>query len=389
MKPSFLFINTYYPAFLEYFYNRNKEIVSKNYNEQKTALMNELFGTVDFYSSNLIKLGYQAEDVVANNETLQKQWAKEQKVKFNNFPNLRLIRRFPFINNLIQTKPRFYFRMKDFIYGKSWTYQILMAQIKEYRPDVLYIFDLGFLSPSFLKEAKRYVKTIIGQIGTQLPPKNFLQPYDLILSCAPHLVERFRKMGINSEYLKLAFEPRVLEMIGSQERKYQCTFIGGITLHHTNTIPLLEELAQKVDIDFWGYGIEFLNKSSPIIPKHHGPAWGKEMYKIFGQSKITINRHIDIAKNYAANMRLYEATGLGTMLITEMKDNLGEIFEIGREVETYSSPEELIEKIKYYSQHDKKREEIARAGQKRTLKEHTYLCRAQKITGFINQYLYN
>jgi len=387
MKPSFLFINTYYPAFLEYFYNKNKGIVSKNYNEQKTALMNEFFGTVDFYSSNLIKLGYQAEDVVANNEVLQKQWAKEQRVKFNNFPSLYSIRQFPFINDLIQKKPQFYFRIKDFIYRKSWTYQILMAQIKEYRPDVLYIFDLGFLSPSFLKEAKRYVNMIIGQIGTQLPPKRFLQSYDLILSCAPLFVERFRKMGINSEYLRYAFEPQVLKIIDFEQKKYQCTFVGGITPRHANTVSLLEELAQKVDIDFWGYGIEFLNRSSPIIPKHHGPIWGKEMYKILAQSKITINRHIDIAKNYAANMRLYETTGIGTMLITEMKDNLGEIFEIGKEVETYNSSEELIEKIKYYSQHEDERERIAKAGQKRTLKEHTYLCRTQKLTGFINQYL--
>ena len=262
-----------------------------------------------------------------------------------------------------------------------------MAQIKEYQPDILYVLNLGLFSPSFFQEAKKYVKMVVGQIASPTPPKKFLQSYDLILSSLPHYVERFRKIGINSEYLKLAFEPGILKVIGSQQRKYQCTFVGGITPRHINTTPLLEELAQKVDIDFWGYGREFLNKSSPIIPKHHGPIWGKEMYKILAQSKITINRHIDIAENYANNMRLYEATGVGAMLITEMRENLGEIFEIGKEVETYNSVEELIEKIKYYSQHDKERKKIAQAGQQRTLRDHTYEIRTKKILNIFKKYL--
>lgn len=383
----FLFIDTYYPEFLKFFYIGNKDAKNKNYNEQKKDLMAKFFGTADFYSSNLIKLGYQAKDVIANNEILQKQWAKERRVRFNNFSGFRLLQHIPFLSNLIQRRPQFYFQIKDFIYEKSYTYQILMAQIKEYRPDVLYVFDLGFLSSSFLQESKKYVKMTIGQIASSLPPENYLRSYDLITTSFPHYMKKFRKMGINSEYLKHAFEPKVVEIIGPQQKKYQCTFVGGITSRHAKTTTLLEELAQKVDIDFWGYGKETLNKSSLILLKHHGAIWGKEMYEIFGQSKITVNRHIDLAENCASNLRLYEATGAGTMLITEMRDNLGEIFEIGKEVETYNSLEELIEKIKYYSEHDEEREKIAKAGQERTLKDHTYRIRTKELISIIGKYL--
>ena len=46
-----------------------------------------------------------------------------------------------------------------------------------------------------------------------------------------------------------------------------------------------------------------------------------------------------MAKSYANNMRLYEATGVGALLVTDWKENLGEMFEPGKEVVAYRSPE--------------------------------------------------
>ena len=36
------------------------------------------------------------------------------------------------------------------------------------------------------------------------------------------------------------------------------------------------------------------------------------MYRVLRQSKIALNRHSDVAEDHANNMRLYEATGVGT-----------------------------------------------------------------------------
>lgn len=389
MKPSFLFIDTCYPDLLESFYKKNKDLIKKPYQVQKAALEGEFLGIAGFYSSNLIKLGCQAEEVIVNNEILQKQWAKEAKIKIKSKSplNFHPVRHFPRLRKFLGKTPWLYYGIRDFISKRDWLSQILMAQIEKYQPDILYVLDIGFLSPSFLKRAKKYSKIVVGQVAAPLPPKNYLKQYDLIITSFPHYLKRFRKKGINSEYLKHAFEPKILEDIKQSEKKYQVSFIGGITPHHLNSTSLLEELGRKVNIDFWGYGREFLDKSSSIIAKHHGSVWGKKMYKILAQSKITINRHIDVAENYANNMRLYEATGMGAMLITDMKDNLGEIFEIGKEIETYSFAEELIEKIQYYSQHEKERERIARAGQERTIKDHNYQKRMRELLEIISKYI--
>ena len=82
-------------------------------------------------------------------------------------------------------------------------------------------------------------------------------------------------------------------------------------------------------------------------------------------------------------MRLYEATGVGTMLLTDEKDNLGELFAPGRELVTYRDENELVERVNHYLQHDRERREIAAAGQARTLREHTYRHRMKELLAIL------
>lgn len=110
------------------------------------------------------------------------------------------------------------------------------------------------------------------------------------------------------------------------------------------------------------------------------------MYQILRKSKITLNHHGDIAP-YANNCRLYEATGVGTLLITDWKENLHEMFDPGKEVVAYRTPEECAELIQYYLEHDEEREVIARAGQERTLREHTYHQRMEELVDIVRKYL--
>jgi len=81
-KMKIFIIDIYYSDFLKSFYQKYPQAVSKNYKEQKRMIFEEYFGTVNFYSKNLKKLGHQAEEIILNNEILQKQWAKEHKTKY-------------------------------------------------------------------------------------------------------------------------------------------------------------------------------------------------------------------------------------------------------------------------------------------------------------------
>jgi spore maturation protein CgeB len=110
------------------------------------------------------------------------------------------------------------------------------------------------------------------------------------------------------------------------------------------------------------------------------------MYRTLLESQITINVHIDVAEKYANNMRLYEATGCGALLITDQKDNLGDLFRIGSEVIAYGNAAEAVELIKHYSKNAGARAKIAQAGQERTLKDHTYRTRMRELETIISKY---
>jgi spore maturation protein CgeB len=115
--------------------------------------------------------------------------------------------------------------------------------------------------------------------------------------------------------------------------------------------------------------------------------FGLDMYKTLKESKVTFNVHADETGNSVANLRLFEATGVGTCLLTDTRGNMSDLFEAEKEVVTYSSVDEAVEKVKYLLDHEDERQAIAKAGQDRTLKDHTIINRCQRIDAAIQEKL--
>jgi spore maturation protein CgeB len=368
-------VDTYYAAFLSRFYAQQGALSKADYSNQLQALLNACFGTSDFYSRYLNALGCEAQDLVVNCVPLQQAWAAA-----NNVP----------LSQLALKVPHRLFRVPvlgKFLADLPGLMDVAIAQIKAAKPDVLYCQDLSFFPGEVLRELKSHVRLIVGQIACPLPPESFLKGYDLILTSFPHFVDRLRALGMASEYFRIGFDERVLSLLGEVQKDIAFSFVGGISRHHGGAIPVLEYLAEAMDMRVFGYGAESLPSSSPIRHQHGGEVWGLDMYRALARSSITLNRHINVAENNANNMRLYEATGVGAMLLTDRKDNLQELFEIGKEVVAYSSKEEAEELVRHYLAHPDEAAQIATAGQARTLREHTYKARMAELTSILSSHL--
>jgi len=111
------------------------------------------------------------------------------------------------------------------------------------------------------------------------------------------------------------------------------------------------------------------------------------MFKALSHSKIGFNYHGFAAGDYAANVRLFEVPGVGSCLITDLKKNLNDIFEIDKEVVAFTSAEECVEKVKWLINHPAERKAIAVAGQRRVLKDHTFEIRANHLDEIIRKEL--
>jgi hypothetical protein len=195
---------------------------------------------------------------------------------------------------------------------------------------------------------------------------------------------------LRAELFRLAFDPAVLARLAAlktREPPLDVSFVGSLSPHHRRRLEFLESVCSKIPVQVWGQGIERLPKDSPIRACYRGSAWGIEMFDILRRSRISLNHHIDISGPYANNMRLYETTGVGTLLLTDWKQNLPEMFDPAAEVAVYRSPEECIEKIGYYLKEEGERSRIARAGQERTLREHTYRQRMAQLVALVETLL--
>jgi spore maturation protein CgeB len=354
-----LVVDTLYERFLAEHYAGRPHLAEAAYDAQLRALMDRSFGTSDAYSHYLTELGHDAIDVVVNCDELQLAWAREHRG-----PALLSLRR----------------RL-----GRDWRLAILIAQVESFRPDAVYIQDVAFFTPAALSELKRRARLLVGQLGTSAPGRERLRQFDLILTSFPHFVPRLRQLDIDTELFRIGFDPRVLERLGpNTEPPIDVAFVGALSGESwRRSDQLLERAVTTTSIEFWGYGIEGLPAHSPIRARYRGEAWGLDMYRIFRRSRIVLNRHGDVAESFSNNMRLYEATGVGALLVTEAGENLAELFEPEREVVSYVDADDALERIGHLLNDEARRDAIARAGQARTLRDHTYAVRMAELAGIL------
>ena len=355
-----LVVDTYYRGFLERHYGDRPGLDLRSYQEQLESLLERAFGSSDAWSHALVAAGHEARTVVANCEPLQERWARESGAARRARLRTHLPGRFG-----IAAQGRL-------------PQEIALAQAVG--ADVVLCQDMGFFERADLDRLRAEGALVAGQIASPPPDRERLGGYDIIFTSFPHFVERFRAAGLDAEYLPLAFDDRLAGRLPDGERPHAVTFVGGVhpRVHAAGT-ALLERLAERLPLEVWGYGAEALEPGSPLRSRHHGEAWGLDMLHLLARSRIVVNRHIEVAEGHANNMRLYEATGAGALLVTEAADNLHELFDAGREVVTYKGADELVERVEHYLRNEDERREIAAAGRRRTLTEHTYARRAERL----------
>lgn len=362
MKPRFLFIQTYYPDFLEGLYAANPSLGSLEFEAQHERVFSRGFSNSDAFSHYLRELGCEAFEVIVNADLMQRQWAREHDLGL--------------AGNIHDRRRR-----------------IVEAQISHYRPDVVYVFEWCPLGDAFLADIRTKVRLLVGQVSSTLPDNRTFAAYDLMFSSWPPIVDHFRSEGRSAEFVRLGFDHRILDHLGDLPENIDVSFVGGFAPAHGDRVKWLEHILTRFDVAIYGYGLENVPDGSPIHRAHCGPIWGLDMYRVLKQSKVTINLHarIDVrgiaSSGYAANMRLFESTGVGTCLITERRANLLDVFEPEREVLTYASYDESIERIRHALDDEASRRTVAEAGQRRTLSEHTHAHRMEELLAFVQKRL--
>jgi len=265
------------------------------------------------------------------------------------------------------------------LFASYGTNSLLIEQVRHIHPDVLYIHSGVFVDEELMSALKPLTGIIVSQWSCRLLENVPYHLFDLIISSARNFVEEFRSRGIAAEHVQHGFDERqkLAHPILSRDVLFTGTLLPD---HHAGRIADLEYIAAAVPLEFYGYGAELLPETFAIRKAHRGIAWGADMLALLASARISLHLPGDAVLEDAGSKRLFEVTGMGSLLLTRAQPGLSELFEEGVEMVTFSSAADCVEKIHCYLAHEDERRAIAARGQQRTLRDHTVTRRIALLT---------
>jgi spore maturation protein CgeB len=392
-------ITSFYRDYLADYYRRKPNIIEKSYEAQLSDIMSEGFAWADFFSRHLTKLGNESFEIIRNAEPLQKAWAKE--------------------NGCISDN-------------------ILLNQLKKLKPEVVFFQDTLNYPGEFVKNIRKEIPSVKLVIAHVCSPYSYEQlelfkSFDIVLVCSPGFQNYFDRHGIKNHLFYHGFEhtllPKIQENANSDEN--DILFVGSFfqsKAFHDSRLKLVEfilreglpltiysDIRKQSPIDLRLLQMTFLSvkvlrilslnkiirnlsalRKAALLdeyPKgndfstnfishlHNRSIYGIEMLRLLSRSKICLNSHGGVAGEYAANIRMFEVTGAGSLLVTDDKKNIKDLFIPDTEIITYSSPGECISKLKWLLDKPEEIKKIALEGQQKTLKNHTL----EQRVGLLNE----
>lgn len=143
-------------------------------------------------------------------------------------------------------------------------------------------------------------------------------------------------------------------------------FVGGWSERREHFLQPVLENNLKVFGPGWRKKKRLLNRS--LMQRCAGSGiWGQPMVELYCRSRIVLNiTSWDSSKLSGQNLRLLDVPATGAFLLTDAAPEVLEYFTPGVEIETFSSPEELLSKTRFYLANPAIREKIARRGYERT-----------------------
>lgn len=194
---------------------------------------------------------------------------------------------------------------------------------------------------------------------------------DLALTAAPECVDWYLKEGCPAIFFPEASDPAIFHPMPDLPKIHDVSFVGRRYGIREKIVLALRRAGIKVTA--YGDGWE------------HGYIGIEDVPALFAQSKIilgigTIGHSADF---YALKMRDFDGPMSGSCYVTHDNADLRIVYEVGKEIVTYRTVDECVEKIRFYLQHDAEREALATAGHKRAMREHSWGQRFGGVFGLL------
>lgn len=265
-----------------------------------------------------------------------------------------------------------------------------MDVVDEEDPDLLLIFKGWFFKPETIKEIqRRHPDTPIFCYNQENPFRDefaysnqwivgSIPLYDAYFTWGEFLVEHLKEAGANRvTHVPFAHDPGLhypVEVTGEDQERFgsDIAFIGTWSEKREEYINALLDN----DIQVWGNMWRRADADVQGVCTHEA-VYGEDFSKVCNSSKVVV----DILREQMVpshSMKCFEIPACGAFFTCNPGHELDQFYDIGEEIVTFETPEDLGGQVEYYLNHDNERARIAERGQER-VQEHTYERRAKTI----------
>lgn len=295
------------------------------------------------------------------------------------------------LDNLKVTTDRLEYLQNSFLNVVS---QSILAKVETFEPDMVLAMAQAPINRQALKRLRRDGVTtamwFVEDSNLFTYWKAFAPLYDIFAVIQKgHFFNDLESIGQpNALYLPLAAHPdfhRPVALSSVEQRKFGSgiSFMGA---GYPNRRIAFRELVNR-DFKIWGTEWEGDHVLEPLVQLKGARVSPEECVKIFNATKINLNLHSSVQTDELVshgdfvNPRTFELAACGGFQLVDKRSLMDEAFQED-ELATFSSMEELLEKIDYFSSKPEERKQVALKSRERVLKDHTYVNRMRTLIEF-------
>ena len=300
--------------------------------------------------------------------------------------------------------------------GRDEMNRLLLEKVNEVQPDICFFFlftdEIKKETIQFISERQSIVTLnwfADDHWRFQEFTRNWAPLFHWSVTTDHEAVEKYHAIGyrnvIRSQW---GFNHFLYEPVNISP-ECDVSFVGQA---HSNRKKFVEILKRSnVSVECWGRGwsngrlsqeamIALYSKSKINLNfTESSVSWrAKPLAKVFFSRRADDSLHIKTPRQTSAYLatllkerraqikgRNFEIPGAGGFLLTQYVQGIEEYFVPGLEIATFSTEDELLERIQYFLSHDREREVVKSAGYKRALTDHTFQKRFEDIFQIIFQ----
>ncbi len=273
-----------------------------------------------------------------------------------------------------------------------WRYnRALLAEARRFSPDLVVVVKGAYIMPSTLRRIKETTGATLINYATDDPFNRAnrtpdlvggIPAYDLYACTKRAIMDDVRAAGCPTViHTMFGYNPAVhfpeAPATPDESRRFgsDVALIGGADRDRLRDLePLLG--APGVSIALYG---GYWTRDPRYRPFARGFAVGRDYRLALGGARIGLCL-VRRANRDGHAMRSFEIPACGAFMLAERTDEHLAVFREGQDAALFSTPGEMLEKIRYYLAHEDERLRIARAGYVRvTTGGHPYRDRLREI----------